>query len=151
VNLRERINADLTAAMKAQQPERLSTLRMVKAAVKNREIDLRRDLADAEVVQVLSTLIKQRKDSIEQFRGGGREDLAGKEEGEIKVIEEYLPAAASDDEIAAVVDEVVRATGASSPKDMGRVMKEAMARFTGKVVDGKKVNAAVRQRLEPRA
>jgi len=148
MRLRDKINADLTAAMKAQNAERLSVLRMMKTAVKNREIEERAELDDPKVIQVLSTLIKQRKDSIEQFTKGGRQDLADKESREIKIIEEYLPAAASDAEIEAVVDEVVRATGASSLKDLGAVMKQCMARFAGKPVDGKKVNALVKQRLE---
>jgi len=148
MRLRDKINEDLTAAMKAREAARLSVLRMMKTAVKNKEIDLRAELDDAQVVQVLSTLIKQRKDSIEQFTRGGRNDLADKESAEIKIIEEYLPAGVTDEEIAAVVDQVVRETAASSPKDMGRVMKECMSRFSGKLVDGKKVNALVKERLE---
>ena len=148
MRLRDKINADLTAAMKAQNAERLSVLRMMKTAVKNREIEERAELDDPKAIQVLSTLIKQRKDSIEQFTRGGRQDLADKESREILIVEEYLPAAASDAEIEAVVDEVVRATGASSLKDLGAVMKQCMARFAGKPVDGKKVNALVKQRLE---
>ncbi len=148
MRLRDRINGDLTAAMKAQAAQKLSVLRMMKTAVRNKEIDLRRELEDPEVVQVLATLIKQRKDSIEQFTRGGRKDLADKEFAEIGVIEEYLPASVPEEEIARVVDEVVRETGASSPKDIGAVMKACMARFAGRLVDGKKVNAAVRERLE---
>jgi len=147
LKLRDKINADLTGAMKAQDAARLSVLRMMKTAVKNREIDARGELDDAVVIQVLSTLIKQRKDSVEQFSKGGRADLAGKEAAEIKIIEEYLPAAASDEEIAHVVDEVLRETGASSPKDMGRVMKDCMARLAGRPVDGKKVSALVKTSL----
>ncbi len=146
--LRDKINVDLTAAMKAQDAKRLSVLRMMKAAVKNREIDVRGELDDAQVIQVLSTLIKQRRDSIEQFSRGGRIELAEKEAAEIKVIEGYLPAAVTDEDITLVVDEVVHSTGASSPKDMGTVMKQTMARFAGKLVDGRKVSAIVKQRLE---
>jgi uncharacterized protein YqeY len=146
--LRDRINEDLTAAMKSRSADRLSVLRMMKTAVRNKEIDLRKELDDAQVIQVLSTLIKQRKDSIEQFSRGGRKDLADKEAAEIRIIEEYLPESVSDEEIARVVDEVIRETGATSAKDIGPAMKHAMARFAGKVVDGKKVNAAVRARLE---
>jgi uncharacterized protein YqeY len=148
MRLRDKINEDLTAAMKARQAERLSVLRMMKTAVKNREIEERGELDDTKTIQVLSTLIKQRKDSIEQFTRGGRQDLADKEAREIVVIESYLPASASDEEIQAVVDEVIRETGASSLKDLGSVMKQCMGRFAGKLVDGKKVNAAVKQRLE---
>ncbi len=150
MKLRDRINQDLTQAMKNRDAERLAVLRMMKTAVKNREIEARAELDDAQVVQTLSTLIKQRKESIEQFVKGGRNDLAKKEAAEIRVIEEYLPAALPDEEIARVVDEVVRDTGASSAKDLGAVMKECMARFSGSLVDGRKVNAAVRTRLEGR-
>jgi uncharacterized protein YqeY len=148
VKLRDRINEDLTNAMKAKAAGRLSVLRMMKAAVKNKEIEVRGELDDAAVIQVLSTLIKQRKDSIAQYTQGGRQDLADKEAAEIPIIEEYLPAAVTDAEIAEVVEEVVRTSGASSIKDMGAVMKQCMARFSGKLVDGKKVNALVRARLE---
>lgn len=151
MKLRDKINADLTASMKAKEPLRLSVLRMMKSAIKNREIELRAELEDAQTIQVFSTLIKQRKDSIEQFTRGGRLELAEKEAAEIKIIEEYLPAAVSNDEIERAVDEVIRETGASTPKDIGAVMKQCMARFAGKLVDGKIVNAAVRCRLEPRA
>ena len=148
MSLRDRINADLTAAMKSRDAERLSVLRMMKTAVRNREIDVRGELDDAAVVQLLGTLIKQRKESATQFRQGGRPELADKEEAEVKVIESYLPAAPSDEEILAAVEEVVRAIGASGPKDMGRVMKECMARFAGRPVDGRKVSALVKERLE---
>jgi hypothetical protein len=148
LKLREKINLDLVSAMKAKAAERLSVLRMMKTAVRNKEIDLRTELDDATVIQVLSTMIKQHKDSIEQFTHGGRMDLADKEAAEIKVIEEYLPAGVSDEEIAAVVEEVLRTSGATSLKDLGAVMKQCMASFSGKLVDGKKVNAAVKSRLE---
>ncbi len=148
MKLRDRINADLTDAMKAKAAERLSVLRMMKAAVRNKEIEARHELDDAGVIQVLSTLIKQRRDSIEQYLQGGRKDLADKEASEIPIIEGYLPAAVTDEEIAAVVEEVVRSTGALSIKDMGAVMKQCMARFAGKLVDGKKVNAQVKALLE---
>ena len=148
MRLRDKINGDLTAAMKAKEAARLSVLRMMKAAVKNKEIEIRAELEDPQVVQVLSTLIKQRKDSIEQFTRGGRNDLAEKEAAEIKTIEEYLPAGVPDEEISAVVDQVVRETGATGIKDLGNVMKQCMARFAGRLVDGKKVNAQVRSRLE---
>jgi hypothetical protein len=148
VKLRDQINADLTAAMKAKDPLRLSVLRMMKTAIKNKEIDVRAELGDAQVIQVLSSLIKQRKDSIDQYTAGNRLDLADKEAEEIKIIEQYLPAAVSNEEIQMTVDQVIHEMGASSPKDMGAVMKECMARFAGKLVDGKTVNAAVRACLE---
>lgn len=150
MKLRDKINGDLTAAMKAREPLRLSVLRMMKSAVKLKETDVRAELEDAQVIQVLSTLIKQRKDSIEQFTAGGRPELAEKEAAEIKIIEEYLPAAVSNEDIEKVVDEVIRETGAASPKDVGAVMKQCMARFSGRLVDGKTVSAAVRRRLEPK-
>ena len=150
MKLRDKINADLMAAMKAKEGLRLSVLRMMKSAIKNREVDLRAELDDVQAIQVFSTLIKQRKDSIEQFTAGGRPELAEKEAEEIKIIEGYLPAAVSGDEIEAVVDRVIRETGATSPKDIGAVMKQCMAQFAGKLVDGKNVNAAVRRRLEPK-
>ncbi len=147
--LRERISEDLMAAMKAKQAERLSVLRMMKAAVRNREIDTRQELEDAHVVQVLLGLIKQRKDSIEQFAQGGRMDLVQKETAEIKVIEEYLPAAVTNEEIAAAVDAVLAETGAVSIRDMGKVMKACMARFAGRPVDGARVSELVKARLAP--
>jgi uncharacterized protein len=151
MKLRDRINQDLTAAMKAREAERLSVLRMMKTAIKNKEIESLGELDDLQVAQVLSTLIKQRKESIEQFNRGGRTELAEKEAAEIKVIEQYLPAGVSEDEIEAVVEDVIRTTGASSPKDIGAVMKQCMAQFAGKRVDGKKVSDQVRRRLEPDA
>jgi uncharacterized protein YqeY len=148
MRLRDKINEDLTAAMKARDAVRLSVLRMMKSAVKNKEIETRQELEDTQAIQVLSTLIKQRQDSIEQFIKGGRNELAEKEAVEIKVIEEYLPSPISDEEIGAVVTEVIRVSGAASAKDMGSVMKQCMARFSGKLVDGKKVSAIVKQKLE---
>jgi uncharacterized protein len=148
MKLRDRINQDLTSAMKARDADRLRVLRMMKTAIKNKEIEVRGELDDAQVAQILSTLVKQRRDSIEQFSRGGRPELAAQEAAEIKVIEEYLPATVGEEEIAAVVEEVIRATGASSAKDMGKVMKECMLRFSGKPVDGKQVSALVKQRLE---
>ena len=148
MKLRDRINQDLTSAMKARDADSLRVLRMMKTAVKNKEIEVRGELDDPQVVEVLSALVKQRRDSIEHFSRGGRPELAAQEAAEIKVIEGYLPATAGEEEIAAVVEEVIRATGASSPKDMGKVMKECMLRFSGKPVDGKQVSALVKQRLE---
>ena len=147
MRLRDRINEDLMAAMKSKDAERLSVLRMMKAAVKNKEIDSRQELEDAQAIQVLLSLIKQRKDSIEQFTKGGRLDLAKKEGAEIKVIEEYLPAAASDDEVIRAIDSLIAETGATTIKDMGRVMKACMARFAGRPVDGAKVSEWVKARL----
>jgi uncharacterized protein len=147
MRLRDKISEDLIAAMKAKAAERLSVLRMMKAAIKNKEIDARKELEDPQVLQVLVSLIKQRKDSIEQFAKGGRTDLVDKETAEIKVIEEYLPAAVTDEEIAKAVDEVIAETGVSSAKDMGKVMKGCMARFAGRPVDGAKVSELVKAKL----
>jgi uncharacterized protein len=147
MQLRDQISSDLTSAMKSKEAERLSVLRMMKAAVRNKEIDSRKELNDAEVIQVLIGLIKQRKDSIEQFTRGGRMDLVEKETAEIKVIETYLPAGVTDAEITEAVDAVIRETGAASTKDMGRVMKGCMARFAGRPVDGAKVSAVVKEKL----
>jgi hypothetical protein len=147
MRLRDKINADLTSAMKSREAERLSVLRMMKAAIRNKEIDLRQELEDAQVVQVLVSLIKQHKDSVEQFTRGGRPELAAKESAEIEVIEEYLPAAVSDEEIEKTVDEVIRETGATSIKDMGKVMKGCMTRFAGRPADGNKISALVKTKL----
>jgi hypothetical protein len=135
------------AAMKSKEAERLSVLRMMKAAIRNNEIDSRQELEDPQAIQVLLSLIKQRKDSVEQFTKGGRLDLANKESAEIKVVEEYLPSAVGDEEIGKVVDAVIGETGAASVKDMGKVMKGCMARFAGRPVDGAKVSELVKARL----
>ena len=147
MRLREKISEDLIAAMKSKEAARLSVLRMMKAAVRNKEIDSRQELEDAQVLQVLMTLIKQRKDSVEQFAKGGRQDLADKESAEIKVIEAYLPAGVTDEEIASTISEVIAETGATSVKDMGKVMKACMARFSGRPVDGGKVSELVKTKL----
>jgi uncharacterized protein len=147
MTLIERVNQDITAAMKAQQPVRLSALRMLKAAIMNKGIEKGHDLDDAEVVQVVASLVKQRRDSIEQFGKAGRQDLVDKETAEIGVLEVYQPPAVSSDEISAAVAAAIAETGASSSKDTGKVMKAVMARLTGKTVDGRAVNEAVRAKL----
>src|SRR5438270_6500073 len=138
LTISERITQDVTAAMKAREEHRLSTLRMVKSAIKNKEIDKRAPLDDQEAMAVLNTLIKQRKDSIEQFTKGGRKELADKEAAEIVMIEGYLPKAAGEEEIAAVVRAVIAELGSPTLKDMGAVMKNAMTKFAaaGARVDG---------------
>jgi uncharacterized protein YqeY len=143
----ERIEKDLVAAMKAREELRLSVLRMAKAALTNKKIELGKPLADPEALAVLRTLIKQRHDSVEQFRKGKRDDLADKEEAEIKIIELYLPAGASEEEIDAAVASAIQETGATSAKDLGKVMKAAMAKLAGKNVDGKHVSEKVRAKL----
>ena len=147
--LLDRINADLTVATKARASLRMSTLRMAKAALKNREIDKRAPLDEAETVRVLQQLVKQREDSAAQYRGAGRIDLADKETAEIAVLKEYLPQDVGDEEIRSAVEAAVAETGAASAKDMGKVMKAALAALQagGKSVDGKRVNDAVRARL----
>lgn len=143
----DRITQDLTAAMRARDATRLSTLRMAKAALMNREVERGRALEDAEALQVIAALIKQRRDSIEQFRNGGREDLAVKEEAELAVLETYVPPPLGEAEIQAAVEAAVAETGATTPKDMGRVMKAVMARLGGATVDGKLVSELVKRRL----
>jgi uncharacterized protein len=143
----EQIEKDLTAAMKAREELRLSVLRMAKSALKLKQVELNKPLDDAQAMAVLRTLVKQRHDSVEQFRKGGREDLATKEEQEIKILETYLPAGASDADIEAAVAAAIAETGASGAKDMGRVMKAAMAKLAGKNADGKRVNEKVRTKL----
>jgi len=147
MKLRDKINSDLTAAMKAKEAGRLNVLRMMKSAVKNKEIEKIRELDDAEVTQTLVSLIKQRKDSIEQFTRGGRLELAEKEAAEIKIIEEYLPAAVGDGEIAEAVAAAIAELGAASIKDMGKVMKACMAKFAGRPLDGAKLSDLVKAKL----
>jgi uncharacterized protein YqeY len=143
----QQIDRDLTEALKAREAERLGALRMVKTALKLRETEMPGSLGDEEALRVLHTLIKQRRDAAEQFRAAGREDLAMKEEQEAKVIQGYLPVAASAEEMARVVGEAIAETGATSPKDMGAVMKAARARLSGKTVDGKALSDLVKTRL----
>ena len=147
MNLNEKVAADITAAMKAKDAARLSALRMLKAAIMNKGVEKGRDLEDAEVLQVVSSLVKQRRDSIEQFSKAGRTDLVDKESGEIKVLEAYLPPAASAADIDAAVAAAIAETGATSVKDMGKVMKAVMPMLAGKNADGKAVNEAVRRKL----
>jgi uncharacterized protein YqeY len=147
MKLSERVNADISTAMKAKDQMRLSALRMLKAAITNKGVEKGHDLDDAEVLQVVASLVKQRRDSIEQFTKAGRTDLVEKETGEIKVLEQYQPPAASAEEIDAAVAEAIAETGASSQKDMGKVMKAVMPKLAGKTADGRAINEAVRKRL----
>ncbi|RPI54342.1 MAG: GatB/YqeY domain-containing protein [Acidobacteria bacterium] len=142
------VNQALTSAMKTKDTARLSTLRMLKAALMNREIERGHALDDNESRQVVSALVKQRRDSIEQFAKGGRQDLADKETAEIAILESYLPPALDAADLERAVDDAVAATGATSPKDMGKVMKAVMAQLAGKTVDGKTVNELVRRKLQ---
>ena len=147
--LLEQIQQDIVVAMKARDEHRLSTLRMVKSALKNREIEKMAPLDDKEAQQVLTTLIKQRKDSVEQFSKGGRQEMADKEAAEITLIETYLPKAASEDQVVAGIKAVIAEMGAPTMKEMGAVMKNVMARFTGAGirVDGRLVSDAVKREL----
>ena len=147
MTLSDKVNAEITAAMKAREQVRLSSLRMLKAAIMNKGVEKNRDLDDGEVLQVVAALVKQRRDSIEQFSKAGRTDLVEKESGELAVLEEYLPPSASAEEIATAVAAAIAETGAASPKDMGRVMKAAMVKLAGQTVDGKTVNELVRKKL----
>jgi uncharacterized protein YqeY len=149
MSLPEQIQQDITVAMKARDEHRLSTLRMVKAALKNREIEKMAPLDDKEAQQVLTTLIKQRKDSVEQFTKGGRQEMADKEAAEITLIETYMPKAAGEDQIVDGVRAVIAEMGAPTMKEMGTVMKNVMARFAGAGirVDGKQVSDAVKREL----
>jgi uncharacterized protein YqeY len=149
MTLAERITQDLTAAMKAKDAARTSTLRMAKAAIMNKEIDKHGALDDGEAAKLLQGLVKQREDSAEQYAKAGRPELAEKETAEIAVLKAYLPAEVTDAEIAAAVDKAVAETGAASLKDMGKAMKAALAALaaSGKAVDGKRVNEAVKKKL----
>lgn len=145
--LRERIIKDLTAAMKAKDAARLSTLRMVKANVMNREIEKGGELTDEEMVSAMQTLLKQRRDSIEQYEKAGRQDLADKEHAEVAVIEAYLPQAATREDIEKAVIDAINKTGATSMRDMGSVMKGVQARLAGKSVDNRVVSEIVKENL----
>jgi hypothetical protein len=149
MSLTEKIQKDMTEAMKARDERRLSALRMVKTALKNREIEKRSALDDKEALQVLSTLVKQRKDSIEQFTKGGRSELAEKEAAELALIESYMPKAVGEDEIVSAVRATITEMGAPTIKDLGTVMKNVMAKFssTGARVDGKQVSETVKREL----
>ena len=143
----DQINRDLTEAMKAKEAERLSAIRMIKTALKLRETDLPGEVDDAEAMKVLNTLLKQRREAAEQYRAGHREELAQKEEREALIIQSYLPASASDEEISRAVDESIAEIGASSMKDMGAVMKAVRARLEGKTIDGKALSDLVKTKL----
>lgn len=147
MKLNDRVNADLANAMRAKDANRLVALRMLKTALTNKSVEKGRDLEEAEGLQVIGTLIKQRRDSIEQFEKGGRADLAAKEAAEIAVLEGYLPPPVSELELTEIIDAVVGETGAASAKDMGKVMKGVMARLAGRTADGRVVSELVKRRL----
>ena len=149
--LMERIQKDLTQAMMSKDELRLSVLRMVKSALKYKEIEKVRALEDGEALQVLQTLLKQRRESVEQFAKGGRQDLVDKETKEIAILEAYLPAGASDSDMNDAIEAAIKETGANSPKAMGAVIKAAKSRLEGKTVDGKTLSDRVRERLSKMA
>lgn len=147
MSLKDKITTDMTAAMKAKDAPRTSTLRMVKAALQNREIEKGAALTEDELQKMLRSLVKQRRDSIEQYQKGNRQDLVDKEQAEITVIEAYLPQAASADQIDQAVADAIAETGATSMKDMGAVMKAATARLAGQNADNRAVSEIVKQKL----
>ena len=147
MTLMERISQDLISAMRAREQQRLAALRMAKAALMNREVEKGRALDDSESQQVIVSLIKQRRDSIEQFRQGGRQDLVDKEAAEISTLEVYLPPPVDPAEIERAVSEAIAEAGATSPKDLGKVMKVVMPKLAGRAVDGRTINEHVRRKL----
>ena len=147
MSLKQQIISDMTAAMKAKDAARTSTLRMVKAAITNREKEGGGEISDEEVQKLLRSQVKQRRDSVEQFQKAGRQELVDKEQAEIVIIEAYLPQAAAQEEIDEAVAGAITETGAASMKDMGTVMKAAMAKLAGKNADGKAVSETVKARL----
>jgi uncharacterized protein YqeY len=148
MSLKDRITGDLTAAMKAKDAERLSVLRMVKSNLMNRKIEKGDELTDEEITKALQSLVKQRKDSIEQYTNAGRSELAAKEQAEVVVIEEYLPQPATNEEIEAAVAAAISETGANSMKEMGAVMKAALAKLEGKSADGRLISETVKSKLQ---
>ena len=148
MSLRDRLTEDLKLAMKARDQLRMDVIRMIKAAVLNKEVEMKKDLDDAEMSRIMTTMIKQRKESVEQFEKGQRAELAAKERQEISIIEAYLPKSLAPDKLDRIVDGVIHETGATSSKDMGAVMKAVMARLAGQPVDGKQVSDLVRSKLK---
>jgi uncharacterized protein len=147
MSLMQKISEDMTAAMRSRDQARLAPLRMAKAALMNREVEKGRALDDAEAQQVIVSLIKQRRDSAEQFTNGGRPELAARETAEIATLEKYLPPPIDPAEIETAVDEAVKETGATSAKDLGKVMKAVMNKLSGRGTDGRVINEAVRRKL----
>ena len=147
MSLKQQIISDLTASMKAQDAARTSTLRMVKAGIMNREIEKGGELNDEELAKLLRSMVKQRKDSVEQYEKGARQELADKEKAEIEIIEAYLPQGASQEEIEQAVSAAIAETGASSMKDMGKVMKAVQAQLAGKNADGRAISELVKAKL----
>ncbi|MFM9907067.1 MAG: GatB/YqeY domain-containing protein [Nitrospiraceae bacterium] len=148
MSLHDRLTEDLKLAMKARDQLRMDVIRMVKAAVMNKELELKKDLDDAEMSRVMTTMIKQRRESVEQFEKGNRAELAAKERQEIVILESYLPQAISIEQLSAIVDAAIHETGAHSLKEMGAVMKAVMVRVAGQTVDGKQISELVRSKLQ---
>ena len=148
MSLNERLSDDLKLAMKARDQLRMDAIRMVKAALQNKEIELKKALDEAEMSRVLIGLVKQRKEAVEQYQKGKRQDLADKELKEIAIIEAYLPKALSQEEIVKIVEDAIKETGAVAAKDMGKVMKAVMAKLAGQPVDGKQLSDLVRSKLQ---
>jgi uncharacterized protein YqeY len=146
MDINTRLNDEMVIAAKARDKVRLSAIRMLKTALHNKEIDLMRPLNESETLQIISAMVKQRKDSIEQFAKGGRTDLVEKEEAELKVVQEFMPAQMSDDEVESIIQKAIAEAGAVSVKDMGKVMKVLMPQLTGKA-DGKMVGEKVKALL----
>lgn len=147
MSLYDRLTEDLKLAMKSRDQLRMDVIRMIKAAVLNKEVELKRDLDDAEMSRVMTTLIKQRRESVEQFEKAQRQELAAKEHHEIEIIESYLPKPLSQEDLEILIISVIAETGSRSMKDMGAVMKTVMARLEGQAVDGKRVSEFVKQKL----
>ncbi len=150
MSLKERITEDMKAAMRSGERERLSTIRLILAAIKQREVDERITLDDAQVLAVLEKMVKQRRESIAQFQSGGREDLVAKESAELRIVQSYMPAQLSDAEVAALIDEALRSTGAASIKDMGKVMGVVKAKAQGRTDMGA-LSARIKERLGGKA
>lgn len=147
MSLRDRLNDDLKHAMKSRDQLRMDVIRMIKAAMLNKEIELKKELDDVEMSRVMTTLIKQRREAVEQYQKAQRTDLAGKELKEIEIIERYLPRALSREELDIVIETVIRETGAATMKDLGTVMKAIMAKLAGQSFDGKQISDVVRSKL----
>ncbi len=148
MSLHDRLTEDLKLAMKARDQLRMDVIRMIKAAVMNKEMEIKKDLDDADMSRVMTTMIKQRRESVEQFEKGNRAELAAKERQEITILESYLPQALSPEQLASVVDAAIQEVGACSLKEMGAVMKAVMVRVAGQTVDGKQVSELVRAKLQ---
>lgn len=148
MSLEEKILDDMKQAMKSNEKSRLSTIRMIRTAVKNKEIDLRRKLEDDEILKVIQGMMRKSEESIEQFKAGGRTDLVEKESTEVAILKSYLPQSLSQEEVIKIIEETIQETQASSLKDLGKVMKSVMPKLTGKA-DGKLINQLVKERLSP--